>query len=62
VNTTTFAQELEWIRLNMPRTKRALDELPDLAGKRIAACTHLDMKMIPALQGLAERGARLRVL
>ena len=61
VNTTTFAQDLEWILLNMPRTRRALDQLPDLTGVRLAACTHLDMKFIPAWQGLAERGASLYV-
>ncbi len=51
--------DLQWMRLQMRRLRRAIDLLPDLDGVRIACSTHLDEKMIPAFEGLLERGASL---
>ncbi|VEB00367.1 adenosylhomocysteinase [Klebsiella pneumoniae] len=30
--------------------------LPDLSGVRLACCMHLDMKMIPLVQGILDKG------
>lgn len=54
---TTFEQELGWVRLHMPRVRRAVAALPDLDGVRLACSTHLDIKMVPLIEGLLARGA-----
>jgi adenosylhomocysteinase len=51
--------ELAWIRAHMPRLRRALDDLPDLAGVRLACSVHLEIKMVPLFEGLLARGAKL---
>lgn len=45
----------------MPRTARAVENLPDMSGIRLAMSMHLDMKMLPLVEGLAGRGAALFV-
>ncbi len=54
-----FERELAWARTQMVRVQRALAELPDLTGMRLACSLHLDLKMTPLLEGLLERGAQL---
>ena len=48
-----------WARVHMPRTARAVEKLPDMRGVRLAMNMHLDMKMLPLVEGLAGRGADL---
>ncbi|STV49590.1 adenosylhomocysteinase [Klebsiella pneumoniae] len=43
----------------MPRTLRQVAALPDLSGVRLACCMHLDMKMIPLVQGILDKGAQV---
>jgi adenosylhomocysteinase len=43
----------------MPRLRRALAALPDLSGVRLACSMHLDLKIVPLVEGLAARGAHL---
>ncbi len=52
-------QEIAWVQLHMPRTKKIIAELPDLHGVRLACCVHLEIKMIPFFTGLMERGAQI---
>ena len=54
-----FKTELDWAALQMQRLKQAVAALPDLRGTRIAFCTHLDIKMVPAFESLISRGAQL---
>ena len=54
---TEFAQELAWTERQMARTARAVAELPDLQGVRLACSMHLDIKMAPLVTGLLARGA-----
>lgn len=56
---TDFNRELEWTRLQMPLLRRALVTLPDLSGVRLACSMHLDIKMVPFVEGLIERGAEI---
>ncbi len=58
---TEFVHELAWTRTHMPRLRRTLADLPDLRGVRLALSTHLDIKMVPLLEGLHEKGAQLYV-
>lgn len=46
----------------MPRLRRALEALPSLEGCRIACSIHLDIKMIPLIEGLMERGAAIYLI
>lgn len=55
----TLAERLGWVRRHMPITAAALGGLPNLSGVRLAVSTHLDIKMIPAYEGLLARGAAL---
>jgi len=41
----------------MPLTRRQCDLLPDLKHLRIAFSIHFDIKMVPAIEGVIERGA-----
>ena len=54
-----FAAELNWTALHMTRTRRAINELPDLTGVRLACNMHLDLKMIPLVEGLLNKGASI---
>ncbi|TCT44613.1 adenosylhomocysteinase [Martelella mediterranea] len=48
-----------WAARHMPRVARAVNALPDMSGIRLAMSMHLDMKMLPLVEGLARRGADL---
>jgi adenosylhomocysteinase len=56
---SALERELAWTRAHMPRLRRALDALPDLAGVRLACSVHLEIKMVPLFEGLLARGAKL---
>lgn len=58
-NKTNLTKEVAWASQNMPRTLRQVAALPDLSEVRLACCMHLDMKMIPLVQGLLEKGAKV---
>src|SRR5689334_22614497 len=55
----TFEQELQWTRTHMPISARALGKMQDLKGVRLACSIHLDIKMIVALEGFIEKGAKV---
>lgn len=55
----TFNQSLDWTRRHVPRTRRVLATLPDLAGMRLAGSMHLDIKIVPLIEGLLDRGAQI---
>ncbi|MDX5593045.1 adenosylhomocysteinase [Pseudovibrio sp. SPO723] len=52
---------IEWVEQHMPRTRRSLEALPDLAGVRLAMSMHLDIKTLPLVKGLARKGAELYI-
>lgn len=54
-----FSAELAWATLNMPRTKAAVEALPDLSHVRLACNMHLDLKMAPLVKGLLDKGAKV---
>lgn len=54
-----LTQELTWARRHLPRLHRAMAQWPSMAGVRLACSIHLDLKMIPLLEGLLARGAQL---
>ncbi|AJY47949.1 adenosylhomocysteinase [Martelella endophytica] len=49
----------DWAALHMKRVARAVQNLPDMSGVRLAMSMHLDMKMLPLVEGLLGRGAEL---
>ncbi|MBF0312792.1 MAG: adenosylhomocysteinase [Oligoflexia bacterium] len=57
--TTSFTQEFNWIRLQMPLVQKALEKLPRLDGVRLACSVHLEIKMVQMFEALMERGAEL---
>lgn len=48
-----------WAARHMVRLRRAIADLPDMSGIRLAMSMHLDMKMMSLVEGLAARGASL---
>jgi adenosylhomocysteinase len=58
----TFEQETAWAKEHMPRSARALERLPGLIGVRLACSLHLDLKMIPLVDGLLAKGAELFII
>ena len=58
-NKTNLVKDVAWASQNMPRTLRQVAALPDLSHVRLACCMHLDMKMIPLVQGILEKGAKV---
>lgn len=46
----------------MPRLRRALGTLPDLSGMRLACSMHIDLKIVPLIEGLIAKGAHLFLL
>ncbi|MBF9000371.1 adenosylhomocysteinase [Vibrio nitrifigilis] len=54
-----FTAELNWTTLHMKRTAAAVAALPDLYGIRLACNMHLDLKMIPLVEGLINKGAQI---
>ena len=57
----SFSQDLNWIRRHMPRTARVVSQLGDCNGKKVAICTHLDIKMAPLYEGFLRQGGQLFV-
>jgi adenosylhomocysteinase len=57
-NKTNLVKDVAWASQNMPRTLRQVAALPDLSHVRLACCMHLDMKMIPLVQGYWRKGRR----
>ena len=55
----SFEQQLAWTKQHMTRSLQALDGLPDLIGVRLACSMHLDLKMLPLVEGLLAKGAEL---
>ncbi|TXR54679.1 adenosylhomocysteinase [Reinekea thalattae] len=55
----SFQQHIHWLERHMVRTNAAVSALPDCQGKRLAICTHLDIKMVPFYKGFLERGGEL---
>ncbi|MEO7164431.1 MAG: adenosylhomocysteinase, partial [Bdellovibrionia bacterium] len=43
----------------MPILSRALNLLPDLTGVRLACSMHLEIKMVPLIEGLLNKGAKV---
>jgi adenosylhomocysteinase len=56
---TNFKDLLLWTKLHMPRLKHALSNLPDLSAMRLACSMHIDIKIIPLIEGLLERDASI---
>jgi adenosylhomocysteinase len=54
-----FDGRLRWTRDNMPVTAEAVARLPDLSNVRLACSMHLEIKMVPAIDGLVARGAQV---
>jgi adenosylhomocysteinase len=54
-----FAGELDWTRTHLPLTRRQCELLPDLSQTRIAFSIHFDIKMVPAIEGVMARGAKV---
>lgn len=52
-------QELAWARQRMPRVRQALAALPALTHVRLACSIHLELKMIPLVEALLDRGAKV---
>jgi len=52
-------RELDWMHRHLPRLGRALTALPALSSMRLACSMHLDRKMVPLVDGLIARGARV---
>jgi adenosylhomocysteinase len=50
-------RDLSWARLQMPLLNRSLSSLPNLKGVKLACSMHLDLKIVPLIDGLRERGA-----
>lgn len=55
----SFDQQLAWTKQHMVRSQRALARLPDLHDVRLAMSMHLDLKMLPLVEGLLDKGAEL---
>lgn len=56
-----FLQQLAWATEQMPRTAKAIENLPSAPKTRIAVCTHLDIKMVPVFKALLDLGHELFV-
>jgi adenosylhomocysteinase len=54
-----LAHELEWLREFTPATRRAAASLTSLAGERLLAVCHLDLKMVPYFEALVGAGAEV---
>lgn len=55
----TFTSDLSWAKRHMPRLVRAVANLPGLSSLRIACSMHLELKIIPLVEGLLHHGADL---
>lgn len=54
-----FETRLAWSRAHMPVTGAIAGTLPPLEGVRLACSMHLEIKMVPAVEALLERGAEV---
>jgi len=56
--------DLAWLRAHIPLTRRAAEGLAgeDWRAHTFCLCVHLDLKMIPVLEGLERTGARVLLL
>lgn len=54
-----FVKEIQWSRRHMTRTLKQVESLPDLSHVRIACNMHLDLKMIPLVEGLLKKNAHV---
>lgn len=54
-----FIKEIEWSRRHMVRTLTQVEALPDLSHVRLACNMHLDLKMIPLVEGLLKKNAKI---
>lgn len=54
-----FDQQLAWTKQHMIRSSQALARLPNLHAVRLACSMHLDLKMLPLVEGLLAKGAEL---
>ena len=59
MKTADFQKQLAWAKTHMTRTAKALSQLPDLTGIRLACSMHLDLKMTVLVEGLLAKGAEL---
>ncbi len=57
----TFKEELNWALLHMPRTQKTLENLPDLSNVRLACNMHLDLKIVPFVEWLLKKGAKIHL-
>ena len=58
----SFDQQLAWTKHHMTRSMGALERLPDLDGVRLACSWHLDVKMMPVVEGLRAKRADLFIV
>lgn len=58
----SLENRLYWARRHMPRLARALQGLPDFNGVRLACSMHLDLKIIPLVEGLIQHRAQVYLL
>ncbi|SQA97647.1 S-adenosyl-L-homocysteine hydrolase [Cedecea neteri] len=54
-----FNKEIAWSTRHMVRTLKQVQALPDLSHVRIACNMHLDLKMIPLVEGLLKKNAKV---
>ena len=57
--TASFSNDLAWMQKHMPRTRRAVANLPNMTGVRLACSVHLENKTLLLFEALLERGAEL---
>lgn len=50
-----WLDRLSWVRRHSPLTRRALELLPTFPGAELFICFHIDLKMVPVVEGLAEK-------
>ena len=55
----TFSQQIAWAKRHMPRTAKQVASLPDLSHVRLVCNMHLDLKMIPFVEGLLSKNAKV---
>lgn len=51
---SNWLDRLQWVREHSPLTKNALSKLQQRASGRLAVRFHIDLKMVPVIEGLAE--------
>lgn len=51
----TWKQELQWVKQHIPETDRALRRFPSNPLAKVAVRFHVDLKMVPVIEGLANK-------